>query len=60
MVEILNTFANVEAGIESYVTYHDRGFAVSLKDVDSGEFMDIVNIYPKIEDAVAYAKKIVK
>jgi hypothetical protein len=59
MIDIIKTFINVKDGLKTYVTKHERGFAVSLKDTDADEFAGITLIYPELKKALADAEKIV-
>jgi len=60
--KIIKKYTNKEYGIESHVVKIDRGFSVTLKDLDSGEFLETSYIYPneKEKDAHKRAKKIVE
>jgi hypothetical protein len=55
----MKTFKNTEYGIEAHLVAHSKGFAVSLMDTDSGEFVNEVRIYANEADAIAYAQKLV-
>jgi hypothetical protein len=55
----MKTFKNIEYGIESQVTPHLKGFAVTLLDTDAGEYINQVTIYKTESDAIAYAQKLV-
>ena len=61
MSQPIATFTNEETGMESYVYPSDRGgYNVTLKDLDSGEFVDGTPVGIKDKDvALAKAKKIV-
>lgn len=59
MTEILATFTNTVDGIQSFVTTGAFGFHVSLKDIDSGEFVGSYICYESLEVATAKAKEIV-
>jgi len=56
--EIIKTFLNEEDGIKSYVTIHEKGFCVSVQDVDSGEYLDTHFIYQDKNDAINKAMEI--
>jgi hypothetical protein len=59
MAEIIATFTNIEANITSFVTIGERGYHVSLKDNDCGEFIPLVRICKDKEQAITEAQKIV-
>jgi len=48
VIEIIANFKNVEYGIESFVTIHEKGFSVSLKDTDANEYICANKIFPEI------------
>lgn len=60
MAKVLHQFTNEETGCTTFVTEHAKGFAVSLRDDDSGEFLSTVTIYDTVEKAVATAVKVMK
>jgi hypothetical protein len=57
--EMIKSFSNTEYGLESAIYKIDKGFSVSMKDVDSGEILPTITIFKTIEDAELYAKKII-
>jgi hypothetical protein len=59
MTAIVETFKNIEDGVESYVTSGYFGFHVSLKDTDSGEFLGICLCYKDKHKALSKAQEIV-
>ena len=58
MKKIITTFENVEDGIKTFVTVHELGFSVSLKDTDANEFLGESIVYPNVENAIVKAKAI--
>ena len=60
MMRVIQKFENKEYGIESYVTLGTNGFHVSIKDMDAGEFLPMVNIYKDEKVAISKAKDICK
>lgn len=58
--KIIKVYKNKEYGIEAHVAKVERGFSVSLKDTDAGEFVGINHIFPKEKDAHKKAKQIVE
>lgn len=54
---ILNTFHNEETNMSSFVVKNKKGFAVSLKDNDSGLFLPTVMIYANYDLGVIKAQK---
>ena len=58
--KIIKVYKNKEYGIEAHVAKVDRGFSVSLKDTDAGEYVGINHIFPKEKDAHKKAKQIVE
>ncbi len=58
MATILRSFTNEETNCTAFVTVHAKGFAVSLRDDDSGEFLSTVTIFDTVEKAVACAVKV--
>ena len=58
MTKIIATFENVEDGIATFVTVHDLGFAVSLKDIDADEFFGESTVFLNVENAIKRAKSI--
>lgn len=59
MAEIIATFTNNETNITSFVTLGTRGYHVSIRDDDCGEFFPAAKIFKDKEQAIALAKKIV-
>ncbi len=57
--EIIASFKNEEDQVISYVTIGKNGFHVSMKDIDSGEYLPYVSIIPNKDQAIEKAKKIV-
>lgn len=57
--EILHSFHNADTNMTSYVTAGKFGFHVSVRDLDSGEYLPIVTGYQTLERAVVEAQKIV-
>ncbi len=54
---ILKTFTNTEDGLEATVRVADSGgFGVTLKDLDSGEFVPVVHFYLDFDDACFSAR----
>lgn len=58
MAKVLHQFTNEETNCTTFVTEHAKGFAVSLRDDDSGEFLSTVTIYDTVENAIASAKRV--
>lgn len=56
---ILATFENKEIGIAATVAKNDRGYYVSIKDTDVGEYIPFGIIYPDLNRAIAEAQKAV-
>lgn len=50
---------NIDTGIAAAVYDHARGFSVSLKDMDSGEYLPTVRIFEEYDAACAYARSLV-
>jgi len=55
-MKIIKTFTNKEDGLKSIVFNHFKGFAVRLVDTDAGESLSMINIFPKKDEAIDYAK----
>ncbi len=55
---MIKTFENEETGMAACMNNHEDGFSVTLKDLDSGEFVPTVKIFPELETAIEYAKGI--
>lgn len=47
MPNIIETFRNEDEGTEAFVTLSADGYHVALKDLDSGEFLPHVRIFPE-------------
>ena len=56
---VLHTFENKEEGLTAFVNEHVKGFSVTMKDEDSGEWVPFATIYPNVDAAIASAKKAV-
>jgi hypothetical protein len=56
-IMVIATFENAEDGVKVYVSTNPKGFAVSVQDTDSGEFLSGVVIYPNEETARQMAAK---
>lgn len=52
-------FSNKIDGVEAHVTKHEKGYAVTLKDSDSGEYIPSISVCPTLGQAIVKAKKIV-
>ena len=52
------TTADGRSETEAHITAHPQGFAVSIRDADSGEYLPTVRIYPAEAQAVAYARAV--
>ena len=59
MSQIIKTFCNEEDGVKSIVTPHEKGFCVSVQDMDSGEYLDTHFIYDTEEKAIQKASEII-
>jgi hypothetical protein len=46
--------------MSAHVAIIETGYSVALKDEDSGEFVDLVKIFPTEAAALAYAQTLVK
>lgn len=57
---MLAEFNNDDTAMRSSVHKHVKGYSVSLQDLDSGEYVPIVRIFPEhmYERAIAYTKEI--
>jgi len=55
--KIIETFRNEEDGTEARVAKVEKGYSVTLKDLDSGEVVPVANIYPDLETAIMKAKE---
>jgi hypothetical protein len=53
------SFKNERLGIESSIHEHAKGFSVSLKDLDSGNYLPSIKIFRDIEAASKYAYDLV-
>lgn len=53
------TFKNEEFNMQSFVTIGSYGFHVSLKDLDSDEFVSTVKCFKDQEKAIEHAQKLV-
>lgn len=56
--EILQTFTNEFSGMQALVSANIKGFAVALKDLDSGETLPTIAIFPTLDRALAWAKEV--
>ena len=57
----IDTYLNQELNITSFVTPRDAGgYAVTVRDNDSGLYVGIVKIFKTIKPAKAFAKKCIK
>lgn len=50
---------NIDQGVESRVSVHSKGYAVTLWDLDANMAVSLVKIYPSLEAAIASAKSMV-
>lgn len=55
--EIIAVLINEDDGVEIHVAKVAGGYSVVLFDVDSGEYLPSVMIYPNLDRAMAYAHK---
>ena len=55
---MLKTVENKAEGTQAEITAHEKGFAVGLRDTDSGIKLPNVRIFPMYSDAVEHAYKI--
>jgi len=55
---MLKIVRNDEEGTQAEITVHEKGFAVGLRDNDSGIKLPQIRIFPVYVDAVAYAYRI--
>jgi len=60
MTHIIETHTNMTTGCTAFVTKHAKGYAVSLRDDDSMEFLSTVVIFDTLEKASACAMKVLK
>jgi len=58
MTEIIATVENTADGIAADVAKIATGYAVALRDLDSGEVLDTVRIFPTQAQALVYAQQI--
>lgn len=59
-MSILTTYRNDDDGTEAVIAEHDSGgFSVTLRDLDSGEYLPIAKIYRDRERAEAWARSLV-
>jgi hypothetical protein len=58
MATILNEYYNQEENFISYVVQNNYGFGVSIKDLDSDEYIGQFKIFNNLIKAQEYAKKI--
>lgn len=57
--EVIARFKNADGDLESRVTRRADGYGVVLFDLDSGNAVPVVNIYPDLDAATAAARKAV-
>lgn len=57
---VLTSYSNEEYGVTSFVTQTERGYVVRLRDDDAEQCLDCCKIFPELEQAKAYAKRIVQ
>jgi hypothetical protein len=57
--KVIEILTNEEDGFEVHIAEHVKGFSVTLFDTDAEEFVGFVKIYPKLEDAKAFAKTLI-
>jgi len=55
---ILNEYYSPTGNFISYVVQNNKGFGVSIYDLDAKDYAGFMKIFPKLLDAIAYAKKI--
>lgn len=48
--------SDVEIGVEIHLAKVDRGYSVTIKDTDAGEFLGIARIFPDYDRANTYAE----
>lgn len=60
MERILHQYTNESTGMTAFVVVGAKGYHVSLRDDDSGEFLPTVTCFPELERAVAKAKEVLK
>ncbi len=58
-IEIVARFQNADGDLESRITRRADGFGVVLFDLDSGNAVPVVSIYPNLDDATTAARKAV-
>lgn len=60
--EMKYNYTNKETGMESIITNHEKGFSVSFRDTDSGEYLPYNKIFPVSmkKEAFTFARKITK
>lgn len=56
---VLSTHTDRENNVSAVVTQIEQGYSVSVRDEDSGNYLDAVTIYPTQEQAEKKAKEIV-
>lgn len=52
MTEIIKEYHHKEDGVSVIVAKIDKGFSVTLKDTDCGEYLGICHIYNNLNDAI--------
>jgi hypothetical protein len=57
--ELIHTFTNAEYGMESKVYKNERGYSVTLRDMEVDRTLNAVLTFPTEEAAVAQAKRLV-
>lgn len=60
MADIIETHTNMNTGCTTFVTKHPKGYAVSLRDDDSGEYLSTVTIFDTLAKASECAMKVLK
>jgi hypothetical protein len=59
MVRVLTSYSSEEYGVTSFVMQTERGYVVRLRDDDTEQCMNCSKIFPDLEQAKAYAKRLV-
>ena len=55
---ILKSFENVADGYKVLIVKNIHGYGVNIYDLDAEEYFGVIKIFPDINDAIKYAKKV--